>query len=87
MVDHVHMLIMYSAKVCGFAGGWLYQGKECDPYCQSIMGSVSETLLVSIVLARGYFVSTVGRDEKLIRDYIKHQEQEDKRLKQMKLLS
>jgi hypothetical protein len=29
--------------------------------------------------ARGYFVSTVGRDETLIREYIRDQEQEDKR--------
>jgi len=28
-------------------------------------------------LARGYFVSTVGRDEATIRAYIQHQERED----------
>ena len=36
--------------------------------------------------ARGYFVSTVGRDEAVIRAYIKSQEQEDQRLEQMKLV-
>jgi putative transposase len=35
--------------------------------------------------ARGYFVSTVGRDESLVREYIKKQEEEDRRLDQMKL--
>lgn len=35
--------------------------------------------------ARGYFVSTVGRDEATIRAYIRHQEQEDKRLDQLNL--
>jgi putative transposase len=35
--------------------------------------------------ARGYFVSTVGRDEKAIREYIQRQEQEDRRLDQMKM--
>jgi putative transposase len=30
--------------------------------------------------ARGYFVSTVGRDEKAIREYIQNQEKEDQRL-------
>lgn len=35
--------------------------------------------------ARGYFVSTVGRDEALIREYIKNQEQEDQRLDQLGL--
>jgi putative transposase len=35
--------------------------------------------------ARGYFVSTVGRDEAVIREYIRKQEQEDNRLDQMNL--
>ncbi len=35
--------------------------------------------------ARGYYVSTVGRDERAIREYIKNQEQEDKRLEQLNL--
>jgi len=35
--------------------------------------------------ARGYFVSTVGRDEAVIREYIKNQEREDQRLEQMNL--
>jgi len=35
--------------------------------------------------ARGYFVSTVGRDEEVIRQYIKKQQAEDKRLDQLKM--
>ena len=35
--------------------------------------------------ARGYFVSTVGRDEAVIRDYIRNQEKEDQRLEQLNL--
>ncbi len=35
--------------------------------------------------ARGYLVSTVGRDEKVIREYIRKQEAEDKRLDQINL--
>ncbi len=35
--------------------------------------------------ARGYCVSTVGRDEATIREYIRHQEQEDQRLDQLNL--
>ncbi len=37
--------------------------------------------------ARGYFVSTVGRDEAVIREYIKNQEKEDKRLDQTESLA
>ena len=36
--------------------------------------------------ARGYFVSTVGRDESVIREYIQQQEIEDQRLEQLNLL-
>ena len=35
--------------------------------------------------ARGYFVSTVGRDEEMIRAYIKNQEMADQRLDQLQL--
>jgi hypothetical protein len=35
--------------------------------------------------ARGYFVSTVGRDEQMIRKYIKKQETEDCRLDQLNM--
>ena len=35
---------------------------------------------------RGYFVSTVGRDEQKIREYIRNQEAEDRRLEQLSLL-
>ena len=36
-------------------------------------------------LARGYFVNTVGRDEDVIRAYIRNQEKEDQRLEQLNL--
>lgn len=35
--------------------------------------------------ARGYFVSTIGLDEEMVREYIKHQEEEDERYEQLKL--
>jgi hypothetical protein len=35
--------------------------------------------------ARGYWVSTVSRDEAMIREYIRNQEQEDQRLDQINL--
>jgi putative transposase len=33
--------------------------------------------------ARGYFVSTVGTDQEIIREYIGRQEQEERRLDQL----
>ena len=35
--------------------------------------------------ARGYFVSTVGRDEAAVREYIQRQEAEDKRSDQLSM--
>jgi len=35
--------------------------------------------------ARGYFVSTVGVDEATLRDYIRHQEESDKKFDQQRL--
>jgi putative transposase len=35
--------------------------------------------------ARGYYASTVGRDEEALRKYIKRQEEADKRIDQLKL--
>jgi putative transposase len=35
--------------------------------------------------ARGYHVSTVGRDEAMIREYIKHQEDEDQKIDRLSL--
>ena len=37
--------------------------------------------------ARGYFVSTVGKDEKKIKAYVRHQQAEDKRIDQLRLYS
>jgi len=36
--------------------------------------------------ARGYYVSTVGLDEAMVRAYIRNQEVEDERYDQMKLM-
>ena len=35
--------------------------------------------------ARGYYVTTIGHDTEIVRQYIQRQEEEDKRLDQMKL--
>jgi putative transposase len=37
--------------------------------------------------ARGYFVSTIGRDEEVIREYIQNQEEEDRRRDQQDLFN
>ena len=84
MSDHVHMLISippkYSvAEVIGYLKGkssiWIAQNVERK--LRNFLGHK--------FWARGYFVSTVGRDEEMIRAYIKNQEMADKRLDQLQL--
>jgi putative transposase len=82
--DHVHMLISippkYSvAQVVGYI-----KGKSAIHVARNYMGQ-KRNFTGHQFWARGYFVSTVGRDEKAVREYIKTQEEEDHRLDQLNL--
>ena len=83
--DHVHVYIAIPpkhavAQVIGFI-----KGKSAIHIARTFGGRV-RNFTGEHFWARGYFVSTVGRDEKVIREYIKRQEVEDHRFEQMKLL-
>ena len=82
MVDHVHMLISIPpkynvAQVIGFI-----KGKSAIHIARSFLGK-RKNFTGQNFWARGYFVSTVGRDEETIREYIKKQEAEDRRVDQL----
>jgi len=84
MSDHVHMLISIPpkygvAQVVGFI-----KGKSAIQIARVFQGR-KKSFAGQSFWARGYFVSTVGRDEKAIRAYIKKQEAEDKRLDQLQM--
>ena len=83
--DHVHMLISippkYSvAQVVGYI-----KGKSAIHIARTFLDR-GRNYTGQNFWARGYFVSTVGRDEKAIREYIQKQEAEDRRLEQLKLV-
>jgi putative transposase len=85
MPDHVHMLLSippkYSvAQVVGYI-----KGKSAIHIARTYM-NVKRNFVGQHFWARGYFVSTVGRDETVIREYIRKQEHEDRRIDQLKLL-
>ena len=85
MPDHVHMMISippkYSvAQVVGYI-----KGKSAIHVARTFMDR-KRNFVGQHFWARGYFVSTVGRDERVIREYIKHQEAEDRRVEQLRLL-
>ena len=48
-------------------------------------GGRSRNFTGEVFWARGYFVSTIGLDEAMVREYIRNQEEEDERYDQMKL--
>ncbi len=85
MSDHVHVYISIPpkyavAQVIGFM-----KGKSAIHIARTFGGRV-RNFTGQHFWARGYFASTVGRDEKVIREYIRRQELEDRRFEQMKLL-
>jgi putative transposase len=85
MPDHVHMMISIPpkhsvAQVIGYI-----KGKSAIHVARTFMER-KRNFVGQHFWARGYFVSTVGRDEAVIREYIKNQEAEDRRMDQLRLL-
>jgi putative transposase len=78
MVDHVHMLLSIAPKFSVAECVGFTKGKSAIHIARTYLGRAKNFTGQSF-WARGYFVSTVGRDEQVIRDYIRNQEAEDKR--------
>ena len=76
MADHVHMLISIPPKYAVSQVVGYIKGKSAI-HLARVYNERRRNFVGQHFWARGYFVSTVGRDEKVIRDYIRHQEQED----------
>jgi putative transposase len=86
MPDHVHMMISvpprYSvSQVVGYM-----KGKSAIHIARVYAGR-RKNFVGQNFWARGYWVSTVGKDEASVRRYIQDQEKEDKRLEQMNLMA
>lgn len=84
MSDHVHMLISIPPKYAVSQVVGFIKGKSAI-HLARVYGESRRNFVGQSFWARGYFVSTVGRDEEAIRNYIRNQEDEDKRLEQMNL--
>ena len=84
MVDHVHMMLSIPPKLSVSHVVGYIKGKSAIHIARTYEGK-HRNYVGHHFWARGYFVSTVGRDEKQIREYIRHQEKEDKRLDQLLL--
>ena len=86
MVDHIHMLIEIPPKYSVAQLVGYMKGKSAIHIARTFEGR-QKNFTGQHFWARGYFVSTVGLDEKMIRDYIKNQENEDKRQDQLDLMA
>ena len=84
MPDHVHILITIPPKYAVSQLVGYIKGKSAI-HLARVYGERKRNFVGQHFWARGYFVSTVGREEAVIRAYIREQEREDRRLDQMNL--
>jgi len=84
MPDHVHMMSAIPPKYAVSQVVGFIKGKSAI-HLARVYSERKRNFVGQHFWARGYWVSTVGRDEAVIRDYIRNQEHEDQRLEQMNL--
>jgi putative transposase len=83
MPDHIHMMLSVPPKYSQVVG--FMKGKSAIQIARNYMGK-RRNYAGENFWADGFFVSTTGKDEELVREYIQRQEEEDKRLDQLQLL-
>ena len=84
LADHVHMLISIPPKYAVAQVVGFLKGKSAIHIARAYAGRRRD-FRGQHFWARGYFVSTVGRDEEKVRRYIREQVDEDKRLDQLQV--
>ena len=84
MSDHVHMCLSIPPKYAVSNVVGYIKGKSAITIARRF-GGRERNFTGEMFWARGYFVSTVGLDEEMVRAYIRNQEAEDERFDQMKL--
>ena len=73
------------AEILSCRGHWLHQGQKLD-LDRAEYRAKGKNFTGHKFWARGYFVSTVGRDEETIRAYIRNQELQDRQMDQLALI-
>jgi putative transposase len=82
--DHVHMLIKIPPKYAVSQVVGFIKGKSAIHIARNY-GGRARNFVGEHFWARGFYVSTVGRDERAVREYIARQEEEDQRVEQLVL--
>ena len=85
MADHVHMMISIPPKYAVSQVVGFIKGKSAIHIARTYLGR-KRNYVGQHFWARGYFASTVGRDERVIREYIRHQETEDRGIDRLQLM-
>ena len=83
--DHIHVYVSIPPKYAVAQVVGYIKGKSAINIARTF-GGRTRNFVGESFWARGYFVSTVGRDEEVIRNYIRRQESEDRRVEQLQLL-
>ena len=78
MPDHVHMLISIPPKYSISSVVGFIKGKSSIWVAQNIANK-KQNFVGHKFWARGYYVSTVGVNEEVVRKYVQNQESEDRR--------
>jgi REP-associated tyrosine transposase len=82
--DHVHMVIRIPPKYSVSHVMGYIKGKSAIRMARDFMGR-HQGFKGYHFWARGYFVSTVGIDERTVREYVRDQEKNDQKLDQQRL--
>ena len=82
--DHVHMLVAIPPKYAVSQVIGYIKGKSAIYIARNFAGR-RQNFVGQHFWARGYYVSTVGGDENVLREYIRKQEAEDRRLDQLEM--
>ena len=84
MPDHVHMLVSVPPKYSVSSVMGFIKGKSAIHIARVYAGR-RRNFVGQHFWARGYWVSTVGKNEAAVRRYIQEQEKEDQRLEQLEM--
>jgi putative transposase len=82
--DHVHILLSIPPKYAVSQVVGFIKGKSAI-HLARVYRERKRNFVGQSFWARGFLVSTVGRDEAVVREYIRNQEKEDQRLEQLKM--
>lgn len=83
--DHAHILLSVPPKLAVSSVVGFIKGKSAIYIARNFVGK-RRNFVGENFWARGFYVTTVGLDEEVVRNYIKHQEKEDQRIEQLQLL-